>query len=125
MRNPFRFPVELMQQPTWIIVWVFYLMVINLTSVWYWHELLAKVVFITFMSSAMLMMALYSRFGFEKILGLGHIFWIPLLLYIVIGIPAAEDGFQIYLVILTVSIVISLVFDVVDVWKYFTQRNST
>lgn len=32
MRNPFRFFVELMQQPVWIPIWVFYLMVINMAS---------------------------------------------------------------------------------------------
>ena len=74
MRNPLKFFVELMRQPAWIPVWVFYLMLINMASVIYWYEPLAKLIFITFMVSAMLMMGLYSRFGFEKVLGLGHIF---------------------------------------------------
>jgi len=82
MRNPFRFFVELMQQPVWIPIWLFFLMIINLVSLGFWHEPLAKLIFITFMISAMLMMGLYSRFGFEKILGLGHILWVPLLVYV-------------------------------------------
>lgn len=125
MKNPLGFFSELMQQPVWIPVWVSYLMVINLVSVGFWHEPLAKVIFITFMVSAMLMMALYSRFGFERILGLGHVLWVPLLIYILIHIPAAESGFQFYLVVLAVSIAISLAFDAVDVWKYFTRRTSS
>jgi hypothetical protein len=125
MKNPLGFFSELMQQPVWIPVWVSYLMVINLVSVGFWYEPLAKVIFITFMVSAMLMMALYSRFGFERILGLGHVLWVPLLIYILIQIPAAESGFQIYLVVLAVSIAISLAFDAVDVWKYFTRRTSS
>ncbi|MGF1668959.1 MAG: hypothetical protein ACFCU6_00820 [Balneolaceae bacterium] len=124
MRNPFKFFVELMQQPVWISIWVFYLMVINVASVGFWHEPLAKAIFVIFMVSAMLMMALYSRFGFEKVLGLGHILWVPLLVYILMRIPGVENGFQNYLVVLAVSIAISLVFDFVDVWKYFTHRRS-
>jgi len=124
MRNPFGFFVELTQQPLWVPVWVFYLMVINLASLGFWDEPFAKVIFGTFMVSAMLMMALYSRFGFEKLLGLGHILWVPLLIYILVLIPAVQGGFQSYLVILAISIAVSLAFDIVDVWKYFTHRET-
>ena len=125
MRNPFRFFIELMQQPIWIPIWVFYLMFINLASVGFWHEPLAKLVFISFMISAMLMMGLYSCFGFEKILGLGHILWVPLLVYILMQLPSIVASFRSYLVILSISIAISLVFDIADVWKYFTNRKHT
>ncbi|MDH3900416.1 MAG: hypothetical protein OEU51_05145, partial [Gammaproteobacteria bacterium] len=96
----------------------------NVASVGFWDEPLAKLIFIAFMISAMLIMGLYSRFGFEKILGLGHILWIPLLALIVMQIPSVEASFKNYLLVLSVSIAISLVFDVVDVWKYFTSRKS-
>ena len=125
MRNPFRFFIELMQQPIWVPIWVLYLMAINMASVGFWYHPLAKMIFITFMISAILMMGLYSRFGFEKILGLGHFLWVPLLAYIVAQIPAVEGGFQSYLVVLAVSIAISLVFDCIDVLKYFTNRRRT
>ena len=124
MRNPFRFFVELMQQPAWIFIWVLFLMIINVSSVGFWHEPIAKLIFITFMISAMLMMGLYSRFGFEKILGLGHILWVPLLVYVLIQLPTVETFFKIYLVVLSISIAISLLFDITDVWKYFTNRKS-
>jgi hypothetical protein len=122
MRNPFRFFTELLQQSVWIPIWVFYLMVINVASVSFWQEPLAKLIFITFMISAMLIMGLYSRFGFEKIIGLGHILWIPLLAYVLMRIPTIEASFKIYLVVLAISIAISLVFDIVDVWKYFKKN---
>lgn len=125
MRNPLKFFVELMRQPTWIPVWVFYLMLINMASVIYWYEPLAKLIFITFMVSAMLMMGLYSRFGFEKVLGLGHIFWVPLLAYILIVLPTFESSFKSYLVVFSISIAISLAFDIIDVWKYLVNRKST
>jgi len=122
MRNPFRFVIELLQQPVWIPVWMLFLMIVNVASVGFFNQLLAKVIFVTFILSVMLMMGLYSRFGFEKILGMGHILWIPLLVYVLMEIPTARDTFKSYLIILSISIVISLVFDIVDVWKYFTSR---
>ncbi len=125
MRNPFRFFIELMQQPVWISIWVFYLMVINLVSLGFWHEPLSKLIFITFMISAVLMMGLYSRFGFEKILGLGHILWVPLLVYILMQLPAVEASFKSYLFVLSISIAISWAFDITDAWKYFTNPKST
>lgn len=124
MRNPFRFFVELMQQPVWIPIWLFFLIIINVVSLGFWHEPLAKIIFITFMISAMLMMGLYSRFGFEKILGLGHILWVPLLVYVLVQLPTVETFFKIYLVVLSISIAISLLFDITDVWEYFTNRKS-
>ena len=125
MRNPFRFFIELIQQPVWVPVWVLILAIVNVASVGFWNEPLAKVIFVTFMLSAMLIMGLYSRFGFEKILGMGHILWIPLFVYVLMEIPAARDIFKGYLIILSIFIVISLVFDIADVWKYFTSRKST
>jgi hypothetical protein len=82
MRNPFGFFVELLRQPVWVPIWVVILLIVHSASVGFWNEFLAKVILAAFMLSAMLMMGLYSRFGFEKILGLGHILWIPLLVYV-------------------------------------------
>ncbi len=125
MRNPFRFFVELMRQPVWIPLWVLFLMIVNLASVAFWHEPVAQFIFSSFLISAMLMMGLYSRFGFNKLLGFGHIPWIPVLVYVLTQIPTAEAAFKSYLFVLSVSIAISLVFDSIDVWKYFKNQEST
>ena len=122
MRNPFIFFIELMNQPVWIPIWVFYLMIVNVASVGFWDMLLAQVIFVTFMLSAALMMGLYSRFGFKKILGMGHVLWIPLLLYVLVEIPNANGMFQSYLIVLSISIAVSLVFDIIDVLKYFVAQ---
>ncbi len=124
MKNPFRFFVELMQQPVLVPVWVFILMIVNLVSVVFWDEALAKLIFVTFMLSAILMMGLYSRFGFEKILGLGHILWIPLLVYVLVRLPSIDGPFKSYLVAQSIAIWISLVLDTIDVWRYFSTRRN-
>ena len=113
-----------MRQPIWVVVWVFVLMVVNIASVGFWSEQAARLIFITFMISAILMMALYSRLGFEKVLGLGHILWIPLLGYVFLQLPITSGTFRSYLIVLSLCNGISLVFDIVDVWNYYARPKS-
>lgn len=124
MRNPFHFFTELLRQPVWIPVWVMALMAVNAASVAFWDEPLARAIFAVFMLSAMLMMGLYAKFGFEKILGMGHVLWVPLLVYAVTAIPAASGAFKTYLAVWSLFTAVSLVFDFADVWKYFAARGA-
>ncbi|MFU8821097.1 MAG: hypothetical protein ACNA8G_06025 [Gammaproteobacteria bacterium] len=124
MNNPLGFFVDLLRQPLWVPAWVTFLVAVNLFSLRYWEEPLARLVLVTFLLSALLMMALYARFGFEKILGLGHVLWIGLLPYLLASIPGAAGEFQAYLAALAASIAVSLAFDIVDVWKYFAARRA-
>ena len=125
MRNPFLFFSDLAKQSSWVSIWVTILALANIASLVFWPAPLAKLIFITFMLSAMTMMALYSYFGFEKILGIGHVFWIVLLPYILLQIGHVDGGFFVYLVTLSVLLSISLVFDAMDVWKYFYHLRAT
>jgi hypothetical protein len=125
VRNPFLFFSDLAKQPLWVPTWVGILAVANIASLLFWPAPLAKVIFVTFMLSAMTMMALYSYFGFEKILGIGHVFWIFLLPYILLQIVHVDGEFFVYLVTLSVLLIISLVFDAIDVWKYFHETKKT
>lgn len=122
MRNPFTFFIELRHQPIWIVLWVYYLIIVNLSSALFWNQPLAKAIFITFLISAATILGIYSRFGFAKIMGLGHIFWIPLLVFLLPGIVDSKGGYRNYLVILSLSIIISVAFDTVDVWKYCSRE---
>ncbi|MDR4473630.1 MAG: hypothetical protein R3B11_02960 [Nitrospira sp.] len=122
MRNPLRFFIELLQQPLWVSLWVLFLMLINMASLAFWQEAIAQLILMNFLASAMLMMGLYARYGFTKILGLGHVPWIPLLVYVVTQIPATEASFKRYLLVLAISMAISLLLDTIDVWNYFRNR---
>ncbi len=122
MRNPFLFFIDLLKQPRWVAIWVALLAIANMASLLFWSDPIAKLIFATFIVSAMVMMALYSYFGFEKILGIGHIFWLFLLPYILLHLGRVDASLSLYLGILAVFLTISLVFDVVDVWRYFRQK---
>ena len=124
MRNPFLFFDALVKQPLWVPVWVALLALANIASLFFWSAPLAKLIFIAFMASAMAIMALYSYFGFEKILGMGHVFWVFLLPYILLQLEYVEGIFFMYLVTLSVFLTISLVFDTIDVWKYIHDKRA-
>ncbi|MDR4470130.1 MAG: hypothetical protein MRJ68_17835 [Nitrospira sp.] len=124
LRNPLRFFTELLEQPAWVAGWVFALMVINMASLAFWSEPLAKLILVVFMLSAMLMMGLYAVFGFERILGLGHVFWIPLLGYLIVQLQQIEGPFAGYLIVLSLAIGISLLFDIRDVWSYLSSKRA-
>lgn len=124
LRNPLRFFNELLDQPAWVAGWVFALMVINMVSLAFWSEPLAKLILVVFMLSAMLMMGLYAVFGFERILGLGHIFWIPLLGYLIVQLQQIEGLFADYLLVLSLAIGVSLLFDIRDVWIYLSSKRA-
>lgn len=96
-----------------------------MASVGFRNKPLAQIIFVTFMFSSMLMMGLYSKFGFERILGTGYVLWFPLLICIMTEIPATLEPFKSYLIILSLSIAISLVFDIIDVWKFFANRKTS
>jgi len=119
MNNPLHFFTELMKRPAFEIIWVAYMMIINLAAILFWEEAVAKIIVAVFILSSMLMMGLYSKYGFTRILGLGHILWLPLAIYIGILLPETDGLLFGYLLVLLITIAISLVIDAYDVWCYF------
>ena len=122
MNKPLHFFTELLKRPAYEVAWVFYMMAINLCAIFFWDQLLAKIIIVVFMASSILMMGLYSKFGFTRILGLGHILWLPLAIYIGFELGAADGIYLIYLIVLLITISISLVIDTLDVLKYLKGK---
>ncbi|WP_421910189.1 hypothetical protein [Marinobacter sp.] len=122
MNNVFGFIKELFSQPTWVVVWVNALVVVNLASAFYYEFVLSQAIFWVFIVQAIVMVVLYSRYGFEKILGMAHFLWPFILVYIVINIGSYSGSYFYYLVVLSIFITISLLFDVYDMVIYAKQR---
>ncbi len=80
----------------------------------------ARVTIAALLISMTLMTALTARFGFSRILGLGHVAWLPLLAFLigrVTEVPAST-GFGLWLRAVIVLDAISLVLDAVDVVRF-------
>ena len=117
------FQTDLGTQPVWVQIWVTWLALINSASVIFvFTRPETRWTLIAWIVAFCSVFGLYAIFGFERILGLGHIIaWTPLLWYLW---RRRGDNFLthwsgIYLHLLFLTNLISLVFDYVDLVRYF------
>ncbi len=102
-------------------VWLAALVATNLVVPMFFSQRLeARVVLTTFLASLALMTFLTGRFGFTRIVGLGHILWVPMLAFLVVRLGDIPDNdvFGIWLRAVIVLNGISLVVDAIDVIRY-------
>ena len=78
-----RFNRGMLKMPLQWQLWVMLLVAANLVAaLFFLRRLEAQVVLGTFGASMILMTLLTGRFGFTRIVGLGHILWIPMLAFL-------------------------------------------
>ena len=102
-------------------LWVVTLMALNMMGLLFFiHTLEAKAVLVSTLAGGVLMMFLFGRYGFVRLLGLGHFFWIPLVIWLGTRIPETglSTPFGFWLALVLVANIISLVIDVLDVSLY-------
>ena len=102
-------------------LWLLLLVTVNVVvPLFYLDRLEAQVVAGTLVVSMLLMTGLTARVGFTRLLGLGHIAWVPLLyfLWTRLHVVPADDGFGIWMRVLMTLNAFSLVIDAVDVIRY-------
>ena len=116
-----KFMTGMLRMPTWVKLWLLALMTVNMViPLFYFDHLEAQIVLITFLASFILQVILTGRFGFTRILGLGHVLWIPMVLYLIsrIGLYAATDPYGLWMRSVIIMNSISLVIDCIDVVLY-------
>ena len=121
MRAFIKFNKGIMKMPILWQLWLMLLVVVNLVvPLFFLDRLEAQVVVVALLASATLMTILTGVFGFTRLLGLGHIFWFPLLYFLwlrLVQIPA-DDFFGIWVRALMALNAASLVIDIIDVSRY-------
>ena len=109
------------KSPNYTIVWVAWLIGINLlVPIFFWNHPEARVIAVVFLAGGTLMGYLTTETGFSRLLGLGHVFWYPLLIWLALRMemfPAAES-FGLWIRVLMVTNAISLVIDTADVIRW-------
>ncbi len=102
-------------------LWLMLLVIANVVApLFFLGHLEAQLVLAAILASMMLMTALTGLSGFTRLLGLGHVFWIPLLAFLwprLDQIPA-NDAFGIWIRLLMALNAASLVIDASDVIRY-------
>ncbi len=116
-----KFNKGILKMPVHWQVWLAALVATNLVVPMFFPQRLeARVVLTTFLASLALMTFLTGRFGFTRIVGLGHILWVPMLAFLVVRLGDIPDNdvFGIWLRAVIVLNGISLVVDAIDVIRY-------
>ena len=121
MRAFMKFNKGILKMPVALQLWLMLLVSVNLIApLFFWNRLEAQVVLVAFLASVTLMTFLTGRFGFTRIVGLGHIFWVPLLAFLLARLANVPTGDAYGLWIRAVIVLdgISLVIDAVDAIRY-------
>ena len=103
-------------------VWMGFLVSVNLVlPLFFLGKLEAMVVLVGVIASMFIMMTLFARFGFVRLLGLGHIPWLFTVpwLWLQLGQTVDSGPFYYWLLAVVVLVSISLVIDTVDVARYW------
>ncbi|MDA1197038.1 MAG: hypothetical protein O2779_03685 [Nanoarchaeota archaeon] len=101
-------------------IWLGIMGITNLLAFAFIKKREAQFTILAFSLNIPLMTFLAATFGFERILGLGHFFWIPLVIYLTTRykeIPI-KTYYGKWVRLLMIIISISLVIDIADVVRY-------
>lgn len=101
--------------------WMGLLVAVNMViPLYYIHTREAKVVLIAAMFGLMIMMAIFGAKGFVRLLGIGHIAWVPMLPWLWTRLDDTSFGsfFGYWLIAVIVLDSLSLIVDVVDIRRY-------
>ena len=101
--------------------WVMLLMIANMViPVFYLGTPEGKVVLAAFVFGAIFQTAIFSAKGFVRLLGIGHIAWVPMVAWLWARLDLAPSGslFRYWLLATIVLVSLSLLIDAVDVIRY-------
>ncbi len=116
-----KFNKGIMRLPLPWRLWMVLLVALNLVvPLFFFDRLEAQLVLVTMVVSMFLMTGLTAVSGFSRLLGLGHIAWIPLVAFLwtrLSEVPAS-DFYGMWLRVLLVANSLSLVIDLVEVVRY-------
>lgn len=111
----------LLHSPKPVLVWVAILMAANMIAPFFFLDTLeAKVVLAAILMGAVLQTAIFSAEGFVRLLGLGHIAWVPMVIWLWTRLDTAPGGssFRYWILAVIVLNTTSLIIDAADVTRY-------
>lgn len=120
MKAMLRFNQHILEMPIHWELWVALLFLTNLAAVFFLPRVEASVVLAALFVGALLQVGLFARFGFVRLLGIGHIHWLVMIAWLVTRLDSirGEGLFYNWVVAVIVVCGLSLVIDTVDVVRY-------
>ena len=127
MRAFSKFNKGMMKMPIHWQLWLALLVIVNFViPLFFLNRLEAQVVAGALVASVILMTSLTALSGFTRLLGLGHILWIPLLYFLSMRLEQnpADNFFGLWIRVLMILNAASLIIDVIDVGRYIAGDRS-
>ena len=121
MKTMIRFLRTMMLMPKPWLAWLGLLVFINiLIPLYFINTLEAKVVLIAIICSMTIMTAIFSAKGFVRLLGIGHIAWVPMIpwLFTSLGKISLDNPFGYWLLAIIIMNSLTLIIDTIDVIRY-------
>lgn len=100
--------------------WAIALILVNLGSLYFINTSYGLVNLLAVLAGVSVMAVIYAKLGFVRLLGIGHVFWIPMLVWFALDMPDKVQTPALYSWVLTLMVfnAISLVIDTIDVARY-------
>ncbi len=121
MKTMIRFLRTMMLMPKPWLAWLGLLVFINmLIPLYLIHTLEAKVVLITNICGMTIMTAIFSAKGFVRLLGIGHIAWVPMIPWLFTRLEkiSFDNPFGYWLLAIIIINSLTLMIDTIDVIRY-------
>ncbi len=101
-------------------VWIALLGVVNMTAIFFLDTLEGKLVLAAIVAGAVFQLSIFAAKGYVRLLGIGHILWLPLVLWLGsrIGDIGTDSTFGKWIVAVIIVDGISVIIDAVDVGRY-------
>ena len=121
MKSFIKFNLGVMRSPLRVRLWMMLGVAANLAApLFFLDRTEAQVVLLAFVAGFAVMTLLTGLAGFTRLLGMGHVFWIPMIIWFwtrLDQIPS-DDAFGVWIRVLIAYNTISLLIDAVDVVRY-------
>lgn len=101
-------------------IWNVWLVGVNLMCLYFIGHIEAQVVLVTTLASVVLQGIIYGRIGFTRVLGAGHLLWIPMFAWMATRIDsiAAHPQLETWLIVLAATNALSFLIDLTDVTRF-------
>ena len=121
------FMKAILRMPAPWLFWVMLLVTVNLiVPLFFIQTVEAQLSIAALIAGAIAQSVIHARLGFVRLLGLGHIFWIPLVIWL--GFRLSDTGlgdlFAIWLAALVLIDTVSLIIDGIDVVRFLSGERS-
>lgn len=112
--------IVLLRFPTPKNLWSVLILTVNSGALIFILTIYGQIVLAANMGGIAIMTAIYKKQGFVRLLGIGHIFWVPMLIWIALNLPDKTTDPALYWWIVSLLITNSacLLVDLTDLVRY-------